>query len=78
MTAMQLNAEMLRSMSVIAEDENLLKRAVKYLHKLVAEKTADPTEFSAEDFFARIENARKQPGKQFANIDELEQYIRSL
>ena len=78
MTAIQLNAEMLRSMSVIAEDENLLRRAVKYLRKLVAEKTADPTEFTQEEFFERIENARKQPGKQFANVDELEQYIRSL
>ena len=37
MTTMQLNAEMLRNMSIIAEDENLLKRATKYLRKLVAE-----------------------------------------
>lgn len=78
MTAIQLNAEMLRNMSIIAEDENLLKRATKYLRKLVAEKTADPTEFTREEFFARIENARKQPGKQFANVEELDQYIRSL
>jgi hypothetical protein len=27
MTAIQLNAEILRNMSIIAEDENLLKRA---------------------------------------------------
>ena len=38
MTTMQLNAEMLRSMSIIAEDEGLLKRAVRYLRKLVKEK----------------------------------------
>ena len=30
MTAIQLNAEMLRNMSIIAEDENLLKRVAKY------------------------------------------------
>ena len=78
MTATQLNAEMLRNMSIIAEDENLLKRAVKYLRRLVTEKQADPTEFSREEFFARVERARKQPGKRFANVEELDQYIRSL
>ena len=31
MTQMQLNAELLRNMSIIAEDENMLKRAAKYL-----------------------------------------------
>ena len=41
MTAIQLNAEILRNMSIIAEDENLLKRAAKYLRKLAAEKN-DP------------------------------------
>ncbi len=78
MTAIQLNAEMLRNMSIIAEDENLLKRAAKYLRKLVMEKQADPTEFSREEFLDRIEKARKQPGRQFANVNELDQYIRSL
>ncbi len=38
-----MNAELLRNMSIIADDENLLKRAAKYLRKLVAEKQADPT-----------------------------------
>ena len=33
-----INAEILRNMSIIAEDENLLKRAAKYLRKLAAEK----------------------------------------
>ncbi|MBR6842998.1 MAG: hypothetical protein IKM77_11965 [Prevotella sp.] len=78
MTAIEMNAELLRNMSIIAEDENLLKRATKYLRKLVAEKKADPTEFTREEFFARIEEARKQPGKQFANVEELDQYIRNL
>ena len=78
MTAIEMNAEMLRNMSIIAEDENLLKRAVKYLRRLVTEKQADPTEFSREEFFARVERARKQPGKRFASVEELDQYIRSL
>jgi hypothetical protein len=78
MTALQMNAEMLRNLSIIAEDEKLLKRAVKYLRKLAAEKQTDPTAFSQNDFFDRIENARNQPGRQFASVEELDQYIRSL
>lgn len=38
MSNTQLIAEMLRNMSIIVEDENLLRRAAKYLRKLVAEK----------------------------------------
>ena len=47
MTAIQMNAELLRNMSIIAEDENLLKRAAKYLRKLVAEKKEPNADTSA-------------------------------
>lgn len=78
MTAIQMNAEVLRNLSIIAEDENLLKRAAKYLRKLVAEKETDPTEFTRDEFYARIEEARKQPGKQFANVEEIDKYLSAL
>lgn len=78
MTAIEMNAELLRNMSIIAEDENLLKRAAKYLRKLVAEKQANPTKLTREEFFARIEEARKQPGKKFDSVEELDKYIQSL
>ena len=77
MTAIQMNAELLRNMSMIAEDENLLKRAAKYLRKLVAEKE-DSSLMTEEEFFAKIERAEEQTGKSFANVDELDKYIRSL
>lgn len=60
MTAIQMNAELLRNMSIIAEDENLLKRAAKYLRKLVAEKEKDPALLTKEEFFARVDEAREQ------------------
>jgi len=60
MTAIQMNAELLRNMSIIAEDENLLKRAVKYLRKLVSQKESDSTLFTKEEFFARVDEAREQ------------------
>ena len=60
MTAVQLNAELLRNMSLIAEDESLLKRAVKYLRKLVSEKTSDPTLVSKEEFFASLDRGEEE------------------
>lgn len=60
MTAVQLNAEILRNLGAIAEDESMLKRVAKYLRKLVAEKEADPTLMTKEEFFARVDEAREQ------------------
>ena len=46
MTALQLNAELFRELSIIAENESLMKKAVKYLKKLSAKKQAmDETEY---------------------------------
>ncbi len=82
MTAIQLNAEVLRNMSIIAEDENLLKRAAKYLRKLVAEKPADPTEMTKEEFFARVDKAERQiaegKGITFTNHDDMNKWLNSL
>ena len=46
MTTSDLNAELFRELSIIAEDEGLMKKAVKYLKKLTAQKQAqDETEY---------------------------------
>ena len=60
MTAVQLNAEILRNLGALAEDESMLKRVAKYLRKLVSEKEADQTLLSKEDFFASVDEAREQ------------------
>lgn len=82
MTEIQLNAEMLRNLSIIAEDEALLKRAAKYLRKLVAEKQSDPTEMTREEFFARVEESRKQiadgKGITFTNRNDMNNWLNSL
>ena len=52
MTNIQLIAEMLRNMSIIAEDENLLRRAAKYLRKLVVEK--EDTTLSQKKSFSSV------------------------
>ena len=60
MTTIQLNAEILRNLGAIAEDEGMLKRVAKYLRKLVTEKEADPTFLTKKEFFARVDEAREQ------------------
>ena len=46
MTALQLNAELFRQLSIIAEDEGVMKKALKALKKLSAKKQAiDETEY---------------------------------
>ncbi|MBQ9362030.1 MAG: hypothetical protein IJT97_01285 [Bacteroidaceae bacterium] len=62
MTAVQLNAELLRAMSEIVEDEALVNKVLKYMKKLVAKKK-DPTLESKEEFMvslARGEDEYKQ------------------
>lgn len=42
----ELNAELFHELSIIAQDEGMMKKAVKYLKKLTAQKQAmDETEY---------------------------------
>jgi hypothetical protein len=80
MTATQLNAmntELWQSIGAIADSEPLMKRLTRYAKKLVKEKS-DSTLMTKEEFFAKIERAEQQPGKSFANVEELDKFIRSL
>ena len=82
MTAIQLNAEILRNLGALAEDEGMLKRVAKYLRKLVAEKEADPTLMSKEEFFAHIDKAEQEiaegKGNSFTNRDDMNAWLNSL
>lgn len=75
-----MNAEILRNMSIIAEDENLMKRAAKYLRKLVAEKKPDPTLMTEAEFFSKIEHAEQQiargEGMQILPDEDLSTFLR--
>lgn len=81
MSAIQLNAEILRNLGTLAEDESMLKRVAKYLRKLVAEKE-DPTLMTKEEFFARIDKAEKEiaegKGVTFTNKDDMNAWLNSL
>ena len=46
MTAFEMNAELFRQLSIIAEDEGLMKKALKALKRITAQKEAmDETEY---------------------------------
>lgn len=77
MSNTQLIAEMLRNMSIIVEDENLQRRAAKYLRKLVAEKE-DATLFTKEEFFQRIEEAKKGPSYELKEGETIEDLINRI
>lgn len=82
MTAIQLNAEILRNLGALAEDESMLKRVAKYLRKLVAEKDADPTLYTKEEFFRMVDEAKKDiadgKGRSFSNADDMNAWLNSL
>ena len=59
MTSMQLNAEIYKTMGIIAEDESLLKQALKYLKKLAAKKK-DESLMSEQEFHDNINEAIQQ------------------
>ncbi len=59
MTAVQLNAEVLRAIDGISDDEALMTKVLKYIKKLTAKKE-DPTLMTKEEFFAKIERAEQQ------------------
>ena len=73
-----LNAEFYRNMSIIAEDEALTKKLMKYLRKLVASKQEDPTLMSKEELMTKIEKAENDfaegrtyamlPGESFSDF----------
>ena len=85
MTAAQQNAmntELWQGIGYIADDETLMRRLSRYVKRLAKEKANDPTLMSKEEFFARVDEARREydEGKYhtFDSIEDLDRYIRSL
>ncbi|MBQ6771986.1 MAG: hypothetical protein IJP44_13560 [Bacteroidales bacterium] len=77
MTAMELNAQIWRDMAEIADNEMLMKQLAKYLKKLVAKKE-DPTLMTKEEFFARVDEAKKGPSYRMLPGEDLTTFLRRL
>ncbi|MBP3211107.1 MAG: hypothetical protein J6M41_00865 [Prevotella sp.] len=80
-SALPLSTDFLRDLGIIAQDENRMRRAIRYIKRLAAEKS-DPTCMSKEEFSAKLDRSEEQyrqgKYKAFTNIEDLDQYIRSL
>lgn len=84
MTAAQQNAmntELWQDIGYIADDETLMRRLSKYVKRLTKEKS-DPTLMTKEEFFARVDEARREydEGKyrSFTSVEEMNDWLKSL
>ena len=81
MNALQLNADIYNSLSVISLDEGLLQRAATYLKKM-AQKKKDETLMTKEEYFAKIDRALQQAergeGREFSSKEEMNAWLNSL
>ena len=77
MTAVQINAELFRTMGEIADDEGLMMKLLKYAKKLAAKKN-DPTLMTKEEFFARVDEAKKGPTFKMLPDEDLTSFLRRL
>ena len=84
MTTSEMNAEVLRNLSILAESEEMFSRAAKYLRKLVKEQQQkiDSTQMSKEEFYDKLDKAEKSiaegKGKTFTHPDEMNAWLNAL
>ena len=81
MATINLNAEIYEALSVIAKDESLLKKALRSLKRLAAQKE-DETLMTEEAFFAAVdkslEEVREGRSKRLSSPNEVSAYLNSL
>ncbi len=78
MTALQLNAELYRAMGEIADDETLMAQVLKYVKRLVSKKNSDPTLMTKEEFFARVDEAKKGATYRMQPNENLTTFLRRI
>ncbi len=71
-----MNAELFHELSIIAEDENLMAKVLKYVKKMSAKKQ-DASLMTKEEFFDRIEQASKGSSFSCDSVEELDKIIRA-
>lgn len=75
MTTLQMNAELFRTLGIIADDEGLMNQALRYLKKLAAKKE-DDTLRTKEEFFARVEKAKQGKSDTMLPNENLTDFLR--
>lgn len=77
MTALQLNAELFRAMGKIADDETLMKKVLNYVKRLAAKKE-DQTLMTKEEFFRRVDEAKKGPTYRMLPNEDLTTFLNRI
>lgn len=82
MTTVQMNADVYRSLSIIAEDSDLMKKAMVYLRKLARQKQQDDTTMTKDEFLSmidkRMEDYEKGEYVSFSSPEEMHRYFEAL
>jgi hypothetical protein len=72
-----MNTELWQSIGAIADNESLMRRLTRYAKRLVKEKN-DPTLMTKEEFFARIDEAKKGPSYELLEGETIEDLIKRV
>jgi hypothetical protein len=82
MTTVQMNADVYRSLSIIAEDSDLMKKAMVYLRKLARQKQEDEALMTKDEFLSmidkRMEDYEKGEYVSFSSPEEMHQFLEAL
>ena len=75
MTSMELNQELFRQLAIVASDENLMRKTIKAIKRIIEQ---DTTEMTREQFMARVEQAERGKTLHFDSVEDIDRYVRSL
>lgn len=81
MTPEQINKvhiELWQGIAAIADNEELMAKLTKYVKKLVKEKEPGPTLFTKEEFFRRIDEAKKGKTYTLAEGESIDDLIKRV
>ena len=78
MTTLQLNAELYRNLALIAENETMYDKLVKYVRRLAKQMTEDPTCMTKEEYFAMLDQAEKGPRHRMLPDEDLTTFLRRM
>ena len=78
MTALQLNAELYRNLGIIAENETMFEKVVKYVRNLAKKIQEDPTCMTKEEYFRRLDEAEKGPSYRMLPNETLDEMLTRL
>lgn len=77
-----MNADVYRSLSIIAEDSDLMKKAMVYLRKLARQKQEDEALMTKDEFLSmidkRMEDYEKGEYVSFSSPEEMRQFLEAL